>query len=169
MIVKPVISAFDTMPFPQKTHKYLNTQVKDPQEWPSQLSAPENPEGLRSQPPTSCGSEGFIPFSLHDKQPTVLGQALPTEQQCWDAADPSEAGRSVPEHNICRSCFIGIFPTRSDYQISFCHICKWIGWGCETQCLGAWPSVKTVSEAQFWITVRRWLFWFSLALTGSRS
>lgn len=42
---KPVISAFDTMPFPQKNHKYLNIQVKDPQEWPSQLSAPENLEG----------------------------------------------------------------------------------------------------------------------------
>lgn len=127
------------------------------------------PWGLRSQPPMSCGSQGFIPFPLHDKQPIVLGQALPTEQRCWGAADPSEAGRNVPEHNICKSCLIGIFPTRSDYQISFCHICKWIGWGCKTKCLGAWPSVKTVLKAQFGITVTRWLFWFFLALTGSRS
>lgn len=75
--------------------------------------------------------------------------ALPTEQQRSGAADPSEAGRNVPEQTICKTYFIGTFPTRSDYQISFCHICKRVGLGCKTQHLGEWPNVKTVSMAPF--------------------
>lgn len=86
--------------------------------------------------PASCGSQGFVPFPLCDKQPDVSGHimlVLSIEQQPSGAVGTSEAARNVPEQTICKTCFIGMFPPRSDYQISFCHISKCIGLSYKTQ------------------------------------
>lgn len=140
-----------TLPFIRKTHKYLNTgqgfSVRT-----SKLSTPSLHVGGCLQ---IWGLRSWTFPSLRQRAqcPGAHNASAAHRTTLFRCCRSFRSSRNVPEQTICTTCVTGILPTRSDHQISFCHICRCIGSGYKTQHLGVWPSVKTVSKAPFWRTV----------------